>query len=66
MAFEFGMTVYLCMAYNAHARVDDLALDERSQWAWKGKTSALNLSRQPISIKLAITAVTLFPSVLFT
>ena len=47
MAFKVGMTVNLCMAYNyAHAHVDDLDLDARSQsvnkgwvfyvtWTWK-------------------------------
>ena len=35
MAFKFGMTVDLCMVYNAHACFDDL--DARSQWVGKGK-----------------------------
>ena len=44
MAFKFGMTVDLFMAYNMliHVRVDDLDLDARSQWVGKGQKSALN------------------------
>ena len=42
MAFQLGMTVDLGMAYiYAHAHVDDLDLDTRSQCVGKGKQSAL-------------------------
>ena len=43
IAFNLGMTVDLCMAYNyAHARFDDLDLDARSQWDGRGKISSFN------------------------
>ena len=44
MAFTLGRTVAVCMAYKyyAHARVDEIDLDAKSQWVGKGKISALN------------------------
>ena len=41
MAFKFGMTVDLCMAYNVQACFDDLDLDAKSHWVGRGNTSAL-------------------------
>ena len=45
-------------ALYAHARVDDVDIDARSQWVCKGKTPALavlSATKQAISIKLATT-----------
>ena len=53
--FELAMTVDLCMAY-AHARVDDLDFDTRSQCIGRCKSPALNYLdnyESILSIKLA-------------
>ena len=47
MTFKLGMAVDLCMSHNyAHARVDDLDLDAKSQWVGKCNKSALNYFSQ--------------------
>ena len=53
-AFKLGMTVGLCMAYNAHARFDDLDFYARSQWVGRG-----NLRRSPQLSKVGQMSITL-------
>ena len=61
MSSKLGMAVNVCIAYNAHARFDNIELDTRSHsGSEKCEKSALNyyllsINKQAISIKLTTT-----------